>query len=279
MTPATLSLHSTDRVLSLRHLPTWILLTFAAGAVNAVGFLACARFVSHVTGMVSNIGMDAGSVEIALDYALVLGSFVGGAMVSAAFVEGPHHLGRRPFYAGPLIASAIILVSVGVAGTAGAFGSFGTSCETPRDLAFVSILAFAMGLQNAAVATSTGMVVRTTHMTGSATDLGVHLTTAFYAEGPAREKSIRHAALRAGKIAGFGAGAAAGVGLARQFYYGALFVPATVVVVATLLSFMRPVPDRRVGALRAKIARKWAILSSRWPHHEHAAREDRRRSS
>ena len=37
----------------------------------------------------------------------------------------------------------------------------------------LSLLAFAMGLQNAAVASTTGLAVRTTHLTGPATDLGI----------------------------------------------------------------------------------------------------------
>jgi uncharacterized membrane protein YoaK (UPF0700 family) len=95
-----------------------------------------------------------------------------------------------------------------------------------------------MGLQNAAVATSTGMLVRTTHMTGPATDLGVHLTTALYTEGDARKNALRQAGLRGGKIAAFASGGAAGAALAHTSGYGAFFVPAVVVLVATALSFV-----------------------------------------
>jgi uncharacterized membrane protein YoaK (UPF0700 family) len=118
------------------------------------------------------------------------------------------------------------------------FGIFGGSVEGPRDFAFLSILAFAMGLQNAAVATSTGQLVRTTHMTGPATDLGVHLTTALYVEGEARKTALRQAFLRAGKIFAFAAGGAVGAALAHTSGYGAFFVPAVVVFLATTLSFV-----------------------------------------
>jgi uncharacterized membrane protein YoaK (UPF0700 family) len=241
-------LHSPATVFSLRHAPSWLLLAFSAGAVNAIAYLACSRFVTHVTGTVTNIGMDATSVRLALDYAAVLACFVAGAMSSAVLIDARHHQGKSPLYPVPLVAVALVLAAVGAAGLLGAFGTFGGSVEGPRDFAFLSIVAFAMGLQNAAVATSTGMLVRTTHMTGPATDLGVHLATAYYAAGSQRATALRHAGLRFGKIAAFVSGAAAGAALARTFHYGSFFVPAAVVGLATLLSFVplraaEPIPE------------------------------------
>lgn len=232
------ALHAPEAVFSLRHLPSWLLLSFSAGAVNVIAFLACSRFVTHVTGTVSSIGMDASSITLALDYAVVLGCFVIGAMSATALLEGRHYQKKRPLVALPLVLVSAILGALGVAGLFGVFGTFGGSVEGPRDFAFLSILAFAMGLQNAAVATSTGALVRTTHMTGPATDLGVHLTTALYVEGDARRRALRQAGLRAGKIGAFAFGGAAGAALAHTSGYGAFFVPAIVVLLATALSFV-----------------------------------------
>lgn len=232
------ALHAPQAVFSMRHLPSWLLLAFSAGAVNVIAFLACSRFVTHVTGTVSRIGLDAFQVTLALDYAVVLGCFVIGAMSSTALLDGRHIQKKRPLYALPLVLVSLILGLLGGAGLLGLFGTFGGSVEGPRDFAFLSILAFAMGMQNAAVATSTGALVRTTHMTGPATDLGVHLSTALYAQGDARRTALRHAGLRAGKITAFAAGGAAGAALAHVSGYGAFFVPAVVVLVATGLSFV-----------------------------------------
>lgn len=239
------ALHSPGAVFSLRHAPSWLLLAASAGAVNTVAFFACSRFVTHVTGTISHVGMDAGSVVLALDYGLVLACFVVGAMTAAALIDGRHHRKKPALYAAPLIAVSAILAGVALAGHAGWFGTFGGSVEGPRDFGFLSVLAFAMGLQNAAVATSTGMLVRTTHMTGPATDLGVHLTTAIYASGEDRRVALRHAALRAGKIAAFTIGAAVGAVLASRVGYGAFLVPAVVTLAATFLSF---VPQSNVTA-------------------------------
>jgi uncharacterized membrane protein YoaK (UPF0700 family) len=232
-----LALHSPEKVFSLRHAPSWLVLAFSAGAVNALAFLACSRFVTHVTGTVSRIGLDARSVTLALDYAVVLGCFIVGAMTSAALIDGRHHQGKRPLYALPLVAVSVLLAAIAVAGTAGVFGHFGGSVEGTRDFAFLSILAFAMGLQNAAVATSTGNIVRTTHMTGPATDLGMHLTTALYCEGDQRRAALRHAGLRAGKIAAFMTGAAVGGLLGATMDYAAFLLPAATVLGAAGLSF------------------------------------------
>jgi uncharacterized membrane protein YoaK (UPF0700 family) len=232
------ALHGPDSVFSLRHLPSWLILAFSAGAVNVIAFLACSRFVTHVTGTVSSIGMGIGAWRLAVDYAVVLGCFVVGAMTSSALIDGQHLQDKKPYYALPLLAAALALAAVAVAGSLGLFGDFGGAVEGARDFAFLSILAFAMGLQNAAVATSTGLVVRTTHMTGPATDLGIHLTTALYAAGDVRRMALRHAMLRSGKIASFALGGAVGAALARTFGFGALLLPVLGILAATALSFV-----------------------------------------
>jgi uncharacterized membrane protein YoaK (UPF0700 family) len=99
-------------------------------------------------------------------------------------------------------------------------------------------LSFASGLQSAAVATSTGLLVRITHLTGPATDLGIHVVELFYPEGAARRAERRHALLRAGTIAAFATGAAAGVTLSHAAGFLGILVPAALVLIATLLSFV-----------------------------------------
>lgn len=244
---ATPPLHTQDSVLSLRHAPSWLLLAGAGGAVNAIGFVACSRFVSHVTGTVSRIGIDAGGAterQLAVESAIVLASLVLGAVSSSVLVDGRHHRGKAPLYAAPLVVVAALLTALGALGTAGAFGALDGAADGPRSVAFLSLLAFAMGLQNAAVAASTGLIVRTTHMTGAATDLGVHLAAALHARGEARRAAVLHASLRAGKIVAFGAGAAAGAVLASAFAFKALFFPAGAVLVATALSFASVTPSK-----------------------------------
>ena len=123
----------------------------------------------------------------------------------------------------------------------GRFGRFGgTHAADPPPFVLLSLLAFAMGLQNAAVASTTGLAVRTTHLTGPATDLGIHLGAAWLATGDERRAALRGAALRGGKVVAFTLGASLSVPLAGSFGFGALLAPAAFVLVAAVLSF---VPD------------------------------------
>lgn len=239
-------LHRPDDIFSRRHVPSWLMLTFAAGFVNAATFLACERFVTHVTGTVTWIGMDVARLALLLDFVIVLACFVAGAMLSALLINARSHRGRTPRYAVPLVVVSAITAAIGAGGHAGLFGDFGGEVDEAGDFVVLGLLSFASGLQNAAVATSTGLLVRTTHLTGPATDLGIHLVEMFTAPGDVRETARRHALLRGGKLLAFALGAAAGVSLARPLGFLAYLVPAAIVLAAARRSFVQrslhPVP-------------------------------------
>lgn len=231
------ALHTHDAIFSLRHVPSWLMLTFAAGCVNATAVFACDRFVTHVTGTVTRIGMDVGRIVLVLDLLLVLLCFIAGAMASGLAINRRLHAGKRPWYAVPLVAVAVIDLAVAVMGHLGWFGPFGRAIDQPGDFWLLALLSFAMGLQNGAVATSTGMLVRTTHLTGPATDLGLHLAELTFAEGPARTRARQQALLRLGKIAAFAAGAGAPLLLVVHVGYLVLILPAAITLLATWFSF------------------------------------------
>lgn len=238
LTPAMSALHHLSSVLSARHAPSWILLTMAAGGVNAGAFLACQRFVTHVTGSGTLVGMSARSWHLVLDYLILFVCFVLGAMTSVLAIEGSAHRGRPPRHALPLLVVAALLSLVAVGGATGCFGPFGGEPAWPADLVLLALLAFAMGLQNAAVASATGQVVRTTHLTGPVTDLGVHLATSLLTTGERRRGALRLALLRAGKVLGFIGGAALMVPTAGVLGFWAFLAPAVLVLLATGLSFV-----------------------------------------
>lgn len=232
-------LHRPDDIFSRQHVPSWLMLTFAAGFVNAATFRACERFVTHVTGTVTWIGMDIARLALLLDFVIVLASFVGGAMLSACLINARAHRGRSPRYALPLVIVAAITAGIALGGHGGLFGDFGGKVDEAGDFLLLALLSFASGLQNAAVATSTGLLVRTTHLTGPATDLGIHLVEMLTAPSQAREAARRHALLRGGKLFAFAAGAAAGVSLAGPLGFLAFLAPAVIVLVAARRSFVR----------------------------------------
>jgi uncharacterized membrane protein YoaK (UPF0700 family) len=147
------ALHSARDVLSRSHLPTWLMLAAAAGSVNAGALLACSRFVSHVTGTVTQIGVDFGaSLVLAFDYTLVLLAFIAGAMASVIPIQGRFHRGKAPLHAAPLVVVALVVLGTGVLGHFGVFGPIGGEIEEAADFWLLCVLAFAMGLLNATVA-------------------------------------------------------------------------------------------------------------------------------
>lgn len=230
-------LHREADLVTRRHLPSWALFAFAAGAVNAGALLACQRFVAHVTGTATRIGVDAGGV-LALDYALVLVTFVAGAMAAVMLVR---KVGTKtPAYWLPLSVVSSILVVVAVAGSFGRLGPFGGTVETAHDFALLAVLSFAMGMQNAAVATSTGMAIRTTHMTGPTTDLAVAFGTLLSTDASQEERAKAKGSvlLRGTKLASFIVGGAAMALIAPRVHWLAFLVPAAAGFAATIRSYL-----------------------------------------
>ena len=234
----TATLHSPETIYSLRHVPSWLLLAAAAGAVNGFAFLMCQQFVTHISGTVTRMGLEWPVVGLAAEYAAVVVSFIVGAATSVVAIQARANRGKRPRWATPLVSVAVILLGVVGAGQLGVFGQFGVTLAADRPpVVLLSILAFAMGLQNAAVASTTGLAVRTTHLTGPATDLGIHLGVACFTTGSARHEALRGVGLRGGKILAFMTGAGLMVPLAAAVGYLALLVPSLFILIAAALSF------------------------------------------
>jgi uncharacterized membrane protein YoaK (UPF0700 family) len=225
-------------VISSRHAPSWLLLAMGAGAVNAGALLACERFVSHVTGTVTQVGVNFERFWLMLDYFLVLLSFVAGAMASVLAIGARVQRGKQPLHILALVMVAVALILIALAGHLGAFGQFGASPDQPGDFLMLSLLGFAMGLQNATVATSTGLAIRTTHMTGPATDFGIHLASSLFARGEERRTALKHAFLRGGKIFAFILGGVLMVPVVRAVGYLAFALPALLVLTAAARSFV-----------------------------------------
>lgn len=233
-------LHREADLVTRRHMPSWALFAFAAGAVNAGALLACQRFVAHVTGTVTRIGVDAGGV-LALDYALVLVTFIAGAMAAVLLVRKLRTMGTKtPAYWLPLFVVSSILVVVAVAGAFGRLGPFGGTVETAHDFALLAVLSFAMGMQNAAVATSTNMAIRTTHMTGPTTDLAVAFGTLLSSDATREERAKAKSSivLRGTKLTAFIVGGAAMAFIAPRVHWLAFLVPAAAGFAATVRSYV-----------------------------------------
>lgn len=203
----------------------WFALAAVSGAVNTGAFLACQRFVSHVTGTATLIGSDVGRWSLMSEYSLVLVCFVTGAFASALATDSGLTR-RKPLWGLSMLGVVLILSGVAIAGAFGAFSAFGGTVEQTSDFTLLSLLSFSMGLLNAGFARATKDGLRTTHLTGDATDVGVFAATAFVRVGDARKEAMLNALLRVGKLLVFIGGAAAMAELAPRFGYLAFLAPA-----------------------------------------------------
>lgn len=233
------ALHTPASIYSVRHVPSWILLAGAAGYVNGFAYLACQQFVTHVTGTVTQAGLDYPRAGIALDFVVIWVSFVVGAVAAVLLIRFRAEEGGRDRWAMPLVIVALVIAGVAVAGEQHAFKPFGTitASDTPP-VVLLSLLSFAAGLQNAAVASTTGMAVRTTHLTGPTTDIGMLLGAAIIGGRAERRAALRGAGLRGGMVLAFLLGAALAVSISDALGYLALLVASGAVLIAAGLSFV-----------------------------------------
>ena len=160
-----------------RHLG--VLLCFIAGAINAGGFLAVQHYTSHMTGIVSAMAdnLALGAYRLVLPGLGALLSFVAGAACSAIMVNYARRHKMHGEYALPLLLEALLLLGFGVMGAqlAGVPGLF-----VPLT---VMVLCFIMGLQNALITKISKAEIRTTHVTGIVTDIGIELGKLLYWNG------------------------------------------------------------------------------------------------
>jgi uncharacterized membrane protein YoaK (UPF0700 family) len=144
-------------------------LAFVGGFVNSCGFVLIGTFTSHVTGNVGRLANDAalGHYPAALSALSMVVCFFAGAFVASVMVESHFFLHTSRAYASALAGEALLLVLFTLL-------SYVTVRAHPRvQDAEALLLCAAMGMQNALVTRLSGAVVRTTHLTGVVTDLGI----------------------------------------------------------------------------------------------------------
>ncbi|KVO72859.1 hypothetical protein WJ78_05715 [Burkholderia ubonensis] len=151
-------------------------LAFVAGATNAGGFLAVRQYTSHMSGIVSAIADQAtlGDVRLVLAGIGSLASFLVGAGCSAVLVNWGRRRSLQSQYVLPLLVEAALLLLFGL------LGSHLALWEAFFVPVTVILLCFIMGLQNSMITKLSGAEIRTTHMTGIVTDLGIELGKLFY---------------------------------------------------------------------------------------------------
>jgi uncharacterized membrane protein YoaK (UPF0700 family) len=197
-------------------LPRWVwvgagALACIAGMVNAVGFLGYEhQAITHLTGTTTLLGAAVadGDTRAALHLMGLALSFVAGAALSGMIVQDATlRLGRR-YGVALMIESALLFTAALV--------------FRPQPTTGALLAAMACGLQNAMATTYSGAVVRTTHLSGMFTDLGIGLGHAVRGLPLQRRRMLLCALI----ISAFFAGGIVGALLFARFGFDALLLPA-----------------------------------------------------
>lgn len=156
---------------------TWMLMALQAGVINIGGFMACHRFVSHVTGFATFFGYELTRPDPshAIGMLVVPLFFLIGVMVSAQLVDIRLKLHKKPKYYISFGLIFLLLLLVFLTGINGYFGLFGAPLSGTKNYILLTFLCFICGLQNGTITSVSKSVIRTTHLTGLTTDLGIGL--------------------------------------------------------------------------------------------------------
>jgi uncharacterized membrane protein YoaK (UPF0700 family) len=147
--------------------PIWVLvggmmLAAGAGCINAVGFLGAEhQALTHLSGTVTNLGMEFARADfpLALHALLVIVFFFLGSVVSAMIIRQSALQAGRRYGVALIVESALLFAAVYLLRHGSLSGNYAA--------------AMACGLQNAMATSYSGAVIRTTHVTGIITDLGI----------------------------------------------------------------------------------------------------------
>jgi uncharacterized membrane protein YoaK (UPF0700 family) len=147
------------------------ILSFVAGAVNVCSFIALGQYTSHISGVVSSIAAGAAlaNVPMLLGGLFILLSFTFGASSTALLISWGRRKHLHSQYAVPLLFEAVMLAGFCLL----------DYFEIRLHILFVPLsiagLCFVMGMQNALITKLTNAEIRTTHLTGMMTDIGIEL--------------------------------------------------------------------------------------------------------
>jgi uncharacterized membrane protein YoaK (UPF0700 family) len=227
-------------------------LAIIAGMVNSAGFVVLGSFTSHVTGNVGRFADEAaiGNMSVATLAALTVVAFFLGALVTSMAIES------GVFGSMSKTSAALLFLEAALVGS---FVAAATLHHGGVTASQVMLLSAAMGLQNALVTRLSGAVVRTTHLTGVVTDLGIEAARWFryWRSGEALRLTVMPApaprphapkvALLATIFVAFVSGSACGAFLAVRYSYASLLVAVVVLVAGAVyaLASGRSVAQRR----------------------------------
>ncbi|GEO21446.1 YoaK family protein [Cyclobacterium qasimii] len=157
-------------------------LSFVAGIVNVTGFLSFKQLTTNVTGHFALFIYDLSNFEFwkGTIYFLYIFSFLFGSFLSSFLIENYRENKKLNVFVLPTIIEGFILLLIAI---------MSNFVEITHPDVIACMLLFAMGIQNSFVTKISNTIVRTTHLTGLFTDLGIELSQLLFPKShPNREK-------------------------------------------------------------------------------------------
>ncbi len=210
-------------------------LSFIAGLVNICGVLALGVLTTNVTGHFAYFaeGIVKEKDLSGIYFLFYILAFLLGSFVSSFLTEYFTNKGSNAPHNAAMFVEILLLSVLGVWGDI--FLVNGVSIPL-----LACILLFAMGLQNSLVSKISNSAVRTTHLTGLFTDLGIELSQLFfYKEEGQRKRLLRSIGLRGGIIAFFFLGCVVGGLLFVKIKFRILILAALTLVIALIYDNLR----------------------------------------
>ncbi len=205
------------------------LLSAAAGSVNASSFFAFEIFTTNITGHVAVfatelVANNSASAQLRLLWLL---AFFAGAFFSGLCIEFVGSQNTRFSHTIPILLEMSILAVI---------GWYGSNYDYSRQMTqlFAGSLLFAMGMQNAMVTMVSGSVIRTTHLTGLFTDLGINWAKFVFLRFNIRKNKMlfRKIILHSAIVIAFFAGAFGGGFLFAQYLFKSFLFPLCILAFA-----------------------------------------------
>jgi uncharacterized membrane protein YoaK (UPF0700 family) len=149
------------------------LLSFVAGIVNVAGFLSVAKLTTNITGHFAFFIDEAFKLDILQTflYSIYILAFFLGSFTSGFLIEVLSRKSARFVYVIPIIIETCLLTAISF---------LDKNFITHHENVVATMLLYAMGLQNSLVTKISNATVRTTHLTGLFTDLGIELSQLFF---------------------------------------------------------------------------------------------------
>jgi len=213
-------------------------LAAVAGALNTAAFEIVGFFSANMTGNVSSLSdnLAKANLKSGILFLSVVLLFIAGAAISTAIINAGRRRGIRTIFAVNILIEGVALIALGVV-------------EMWFDPAYPGLLlifclSFLMGLQNAVVTRISNARVRTTHISGTATDIGIEvamLMDVLRRKEPTKDAPVylERLGLHFSTLVAFLVGGVAGIWLSKMFGYAFLIIIGSGLVYLSLVTVLK----------------------------------------